>query len=510
MRPRPTSQRLLWPALAELGGLAAAVPLWTSHFLPFQDAPQHLAAISLLSDQSPAADESRRWFTVGFAHAQYAGFYVPAAWLASFIGSDAAIRVLLSVVAVLLPASAWLFLKSFGRDPRLAVFAPALFHTAPLYIGVYHFVAAVPVALAAIALVERELRQPARWRPFAIALLALALVVLHSSGLAIASGAAIALAWTARAPRDHKLRALAPLAPAAVWLAIWTRAPTTRPVGTLAAQGPAGPSWQSPLAQLHDLVRFANVIPGRTDELFVVLLVSIWIALRRSPGEKQSPERSWRLPMLAAGLFCAYMVAPVDIGYVAYIHLRAIPFLVAFAMFSLVIARTPRTGALLAAVVALQVAWSARLVETYRSFDREVQQGHLEEVLRAAEPGRRVVALMLNRRSRVVHFEPYMHFGLYYQIERGGRVRFNFGELPWMPVRFRKDQPLQRFPLNWEFYPGFFDWKQARSDADYVLVRSPDPQGSPAEDPEPGPDFAAGWELLKRAGQWAMFRPAPR
>jgi hypothetical protein len=316
------------------------------------------------------------------------------------------------------------------------------------------------------------------------------------------------LAYTADEPRRRKLLALLPLVPAAIWLVIWTRAPTTRPMGSVATAVPTGPGWQPPLQQIRDLLRFGNVIHGRSDEVFVALVFLIWVLLWLAPGTRILPHRRYRLPLLAVGLFCAYMVAPVQIGYVAYIHLRAMPFLIAFGLFSITIAKTRRTSALLGALVVLQAAYAARLAVAYRQFDREAEATKFEEVLSVAEPGRRVVSLMLNRKSRIVLFEPYLHFGLYYQIERGGRVRFNFGELPWMPVRLRGDRPPQAMPLHWEFFPGFFDWRRARVDADYVLVRAPDPLGDSAEDPEPGPEFAAGWELVKRAGRWSMFRPA--
>jgi hypothetical protein len=116
----------------------------------------------------------------------------------------------------------------------------------------------------------------------------------------------------------------------------------------------------------------------------------------------------------------------------------------------------------------------------------------------------------LHRKSKVVHFEPYLHFALYYEVERGGRVRFNFGELPWMPLRFRRDVPAQSLPLHWEIFPGQFDWSLARADADYVLVRTPDPDpdAEPIFDPEPGPEFAAGWDLAARAGRWELFEVA--
>jgi hypothetical protein len=142
--------------------VAAAVPLWCSRFLPFQDAPQHLAAVTVLAGQDAAASLSRPFFSVELAGAQYSGVYVPAMWMAKWIGPDASIRVLLTICALLLPLAAWMLLGSFGRDRRLAVFAPALFQTFPLFIGVYNFVAAVPVAVIAVALSDRA----GRWELF--------------------------------------------------------------------------------------------------------------------------------------------------------------------------------------------------------------------------------------------------------------------------------------------------------------------------------------------------------
>ena len=509
----PTSRirKLAWPTVAALAGLAAAAPLWCSHFLPFQDAPQHVAAIGVLANYGSAAAETRRWLEVDFSHAQYIGIYIPAALLARVVGPDVAVRVLLSLVALLLPAVSWMLLGSFERDRRLAVFAPALFHTAPLYIGVYHFVAAIPVALAAIALVERELRAPRVLRAVALGVLSLFLFYLHVSALVIVLCAAGLLAVTAGEHRDRMARALAPLTPAVAALVVFAaRPPPARPLGAITLASSARFAWQSPLEQLHDLGRFANVIRGRTDEVFAFLLVCLWIALVRQTGRPRI-ERWWRLPLLAASLFAAYIVAPMHLGYIAYIHLRAVPFLVALTIDSAIVARTRRTTALLAAVVGLQLAYSANLVRVYRAFDAEASPAHLEQVLRVAKPGRRLLALMLHRKSKVVNFEPYLHFGLYYELERGGRARFNFAELPWMPLRFRRDVPAQPLPLYWEFYPGQFDWTHARGDADYVLVRTPDPdtdlevEGDGGDNPEPGPEFAAGWTLSARAGRWELF-----
>jgi hypothetical protein len=458
--------------------------------------------VTILAGRGSAADISRAFFAVDFAHAQYSGVYLAAAALARFVGPDAAIRLLLSCTALLLPLAAWMLLGSFGRDRRLAVFAPALFQTFPLFIGVYNFVAAVPVAFVAIALAERQLRSPALWRGLLLAAIAALLVHLHPSGFVVAGAAAFVLAVTRR---THRAAALAPFTPAVAMLAL---SALQRPRTAGAAAFQSRIFWQSPLAQIRDVLRFGNVFAGRVDELFVLVLVALFVVmLRQKPRPVRGP--GWyRMPLLAAGLLVAYLAAPKDIGYVAYIHMRAIPFLLMFAIASPVVASTRRTSAFLAAAVAAQVLYAPYVATRYRKFDREVDAPGLERVFAAAAPGARLVSLVLDRKSKVVHFEPYLHFGLYYEVLRGGRTRFNFAELPWMPLRFRDGVlPAAPYPIRWEFDVGAFDWSNALPDAEYVFVRTPDPDpdGDPWDTPEPGPEFAAGWRLEERAGRWEMF-----
>jgi hypothetical protein len=183
------TSELVWPALVALASLAAVVPLWSSELLPLQDAPQHLAAIRVLADYHDPRFAFDKWFEIDLARSQYLGFYLPAALLARFVGPEAACRLVLSGIALALPAVFWMFLRSFDRDVRLAVFAPALFHTAPLYLGFFNFVASIPATIFVVALAEREIRAPRTARAIVLAVSAAALLYLHPSALALALGA---------------------------------------------------------------------------------------------------------------------------------------------------------------------------------------------------------------------------------------------------------------------------------------------------------------------------------
>src|SRR5262249_41909544 len=131
------------------------------------------------------------------------------------------------------------------------------------------------------------------------------------------------------------------------------------------------PFWQPFREQVLDAGRFGNVLIDHSDELFALIVVALWFAAAVLRGERSRPERWWRLPLVASLLFVAYLASPVGLGYVWYIHTRALPFLALLLLSSAVLARRRLTAVLLGAAAALQVAYSARLVFAYRAFDAE-------------------------------------------------------------------------------------------------------------------------------------------
>jgi len=97
-----------------------------------------------------------------------------------------------------------------------------------------------------------------------------------------------------------------------------------------------------------------------------------------------------------------------------------------------------------------------------------------------------------------VQFQAYQHFGMYYQEERGGRVRRNFAELPWTPVRFRAGTDAVPLPPGWEEHPDWFDPAREGAEADYLLVRGP------------APDPKGPFAVKARAGRWTLYEALGR
>jgi len=494
-RPAFAAQELVWPLLVALSTVAAIAPLWASELLPYQDAPEHVAAVRVLADfhtQGPAFD---KWFEIDLRRLQYLGFYLPAAAIARITGADAAVRIMLSLIAVATSAAFWMFLGSFGRDRRLAVFAPAVFHTVPLYLGFFNFIESIPLALALVALTERELHGASLRRAAWIAGGGAELLWLHPSGLAFALAAAFVLAVTSGESWRKKARALAPWLPAILLLGAWA-------VDALAARdGPGAaartlPRWLGPKDQILGLLRYGNVLAARGDEIFVIAIGALFvatIAVRPRPRL----DRQWRLPLLAVLSLIAYLAAPYDMGYMGYIHLRALPFLALMLIASPSIAPGPATSTILAAVVALQIAFQTSVAATYRAFDREAQVTELHQVLNAAEPGKRLIALVFSTESHLFQYQSFLHFASYYEVFRGGRARYNFAETPWTPIRFRQASEPVALPRSWELRPHELDIARAVSDEDYVLVRTPGPEPQ-------------GFVMVAHAGRWALYAPAAR
>lgn len=486
------ARELAWTMLTAFAAAASILPLWTGDLLPYQDVPQHLASVRVLADFHTPGFGFEKWFELDLKRLQYLGFYLPAAALAKAVGPEAACRLILSLIAMALPASFLMLLDAFGRDRRLAVFAPAVFHTAPLYLGFFNFVESVPAAIAVVALTERELRAPSRSRAVVLAVATPALLWLHPSALAFAIAAAVVLGATSGQPRSRIARALAPYLPSLTLFGAWAvRALASRDgAGTVAR---TAPYWMPLKERVLDVFRFGNVLAGHTDELFVLALAAIF-GTAALVGGRQRSERAYRLPLLAVLTLLAYFAAPFGIGYMGYIPLRALPFLMLLVLASATLAPGFLTSALCTAAVALQIVYGGTLVRSSHAFDREAQAHELSQVLRAAEPGRSLLALIPEQSSHVMQFQSYLHFAAYYELQRGGRARTNFAEAPWTPVRYRRGTEPVSLPNGWESDPERLDLAWAARDEDYLLVRGPASV--------PGGDFA----LKAKAGRWMLYQ----
>jgi hypothetical protein len=125
-----------------------------------------------------------------------------------------------------------------------------------------------------------------------------------------------------------------------------------------------------------------------------------------------------------------------------------------------------------------------------------------ETVLAAAEPGQRALSLVIAPGSAAIHNSfTYLHYPLWYQVDKGGFVDFNFAVFLPQPVRFKPDRlpaQVRQLLLN---RPEDFDWHAVQGRIyRYFFVHhtEPLPAGLFKND-------ECEVALVKETGEWALF-----
>jgi hypothetical protein len=504
--------RLVGEVLFALLALSVALPLWSVRYPPIEDLPQHLATIRVLHDYADPALHFSQFFQIQFFHTQYVAYYLLVHWLAYVFGVIWANKIVLTLALVALPYSMRFLLVSLGRDGRLGLYCLPLVWSSQLILGFLNFVAAVPLTLFGLGIAVKLNCEWTRRRAIGLALIAFVTFYMH-----IVPFALLALGISLLAiQRDWKkvLRALAPLVPALIAMAVWLK---TTPAGlaVLAASGArrastrVAPTYQSWAEALRDFPKWTtDVLKSDVDEkllvvwcLLVLLLVTLRIGARRedtTPSEREIVlgAMARRLALLLPLVFVAYFVSPTSYDWIWPINARFAWLTLVFVVF--VLPRPPRRTAIaIYSALGLLSLYSVVGINTaFRESQKEL--GDVDAAIAAIPKGQKVVGLIYERDSAYVNFSPYIHSVALYQAERGGAVMFTFADFPQSPIVFRPDNRPPRVPPRWEWLPQSvrpspdLDWY------DWVLVRgSSHPPGLESE-----------FELVHHSPHWSVYRRA--
>jgi hypothetical protein len=456
--------------------LFVSAPAWIVKHPPLQDLPFHLATIRIIRSFHDPAFGFDQDFTLTLGRTQYVVYYLLAALLSTFIGLLAANVVLLSVYLGGTVLALRDLLRAFGKDERLCLFVvPVLVNVLFMY-GLLQFLFGIPVMLWALATAVRHFEAPTRKSAALLAVLALVLFYSHVFPFGIfVIGFAAMFPW--ESPRRW-WRAAAPTLPAlavVVWWLAFTEA------GRLvfgAATNNSGDPHQAPDAAMIALPGWLiNVFHDFTDEyVSIALVVLVLLTLGLSQGEedhgKPIARRFVILPMLCVIL---YFVLPDGHGYIWLICER-FPLLVVIT--SIPLLRMPRGGRGAIVVTASLALAAASTVNTCRHFiDFERNEvGDIDGAIAEMDPGKKVCALIYDKSSAILQNSPFLHFGSYYQMEKGGVVEFTYAGYAHWPVDFLPDHyppPGVAARQQWEWMPEFVPISQIFPYYDYVLTRGP-------------------------------------
>jgi hypothetical protein len=466
----------VWSVLFWFVAIATALPLFATRYPPLTDVPEHVAVIATLARLLPGGGGAP--YEVAFGHSQYLLFHAVGALLARAVG-DAVLanKLLFALVAVMWPVSTRSLLRALGRDERLAIFGAMVFWNRATIVGLEPYVASVPLALFALALLVRQVREPTWKRGAGVAALALAVFYTHASSYVLYgfTAAVTVVAMVAREKRDRVRRAfiaLVTLVPSGVAAAVWWHA------GSLTRSGaqPGGIERMRITESLGAMPIWTfDVWRSHVDEVcaagwwiaYAIVVVAGWKKHDERAREGEPDGLCW-VPFACAA--AVYLTTPFRIGGAGMLNVRLAPVLTLFALLGLRL-RPGRLGAIplaLAASAALLTAGNA--AREIRAVARE-KIGDLDVVLSAMEAGTRVAMLNFDRSSHRTHFWPYVFAGSYHRARGGAVASYSFVELPHWPVHYASGSAPPDHGPFWAFRPCAYRYREDGAYYDYVLVQ---------------------------------------
>jgi hypothetical protein len=451
-----------------------SAPAWIVKHPPLQDLPFHLATIRIIRSFHDAAYGFDKDFVLSLGRTQYVVYYLLAAVLSPFVGLVGANVILVSTYLGGTVLALRELLRALGKDERLCLFvAPVLVNILFVY-GLMQFLFGIPVMLWALATAVRHFEAPTRRTTVLLAVLSLVLFYSHIFPFGIfVLGFLAMFPW--EAPRRW-LRAAAPTLPAALVVVWWLAFTEAGRLVFGAATDNKNDPHKLPDQAILDLPNwFTNVFRDNTDEYVLIALVLLVLAaLGLSQGERDRTKPVARryvlLPMLSVVL---YFLLPEGHGYIWLIAQR---FPLLFAITAIPLLRFPsgsRGVALTALLLALDLGSTVNTCQHFIRFERE-EVGDIDRAIEEMEPRSRVCALIYDKGSQVMVNQPFMHFGSYYQVERGGIIEFTYAGYAHWPVDFKPGHyPPPGGPARqrWEWTPEQVPMSEVYPYYDYVLTR---------------------------------------
>lgn len=499
--------------------VAVVAPLWASALLPYMDMPQHLAVVRVLHSMGDSWYGVAHYHAVDLTRTQYLLYYFLVDALTWLMRLETANRVVLSLYAIGLPLSLMAYLRAHGRDPALGLLAAPLVYNTFLFMGFANYVTAFPLLFLALALLQRCLDR-FNWRRWTVlTLVTIALFYSHAQAFVLyglLAGLTVLLGSAGWHPR-HWWRQALHIAPSLAMMVVWMSRSLILAGQEEWQAGHGGRNVTDTTVHfetlIERLIQFPQQIlaayPDESDERVLyglMTVIGLVLILRqgdvlRSEGPPRDRLRGNVPRILFAVALVSYLLSPISYKWIWPISWRLVPLVVLLGISGIGWRKLPwRPLVLILPATILAVAMSVLHVQKARAFSREA--GAIREVVGRAEPGRKLMSLIYHSGSNVVGNAPYLHFGQYYVIDRGGMATFSFANFPQSPVVYPTEGGPPTLPARWEWTPEKFRFAEHGLYYDYFLIRDGGPQD--ARDPFASDRDAV--ELVVRNGQWALYK----
>ena len=275
------------------------------------------------------------------------------------------------------------------------------------------------------------------------------------------------------------LRAAAPVAPALAVLLWWV---TLTEAGRLVlgavteSAHDATQPLDAAVADAHNWL--TNVFHDTSDEfIFIATGIVALLAVALSQGEREHGVKTVTRLYALLPIVCVILYFNTTLSH-GYIWLIAQRFPILFLMTAIPLIRMPsglRGAAVTAGALGLAVASTVNTCTHFIKFQRE-EVGDFDDALAAIPPDSHVCALIYDKGSAITNHTlvPFIHFGSYYQAQKGGVVMFTFAGYAHWPFAFRPDRlppEGESARLRWEWTPEQVSMSEVYPYYDYVLTR---------------------------------------
>jgi hypothetical protein len=478
--------------------LLSLLPIWLSTYPPMVDLPQHagqIVALQEIWEGNPVFTDvfEINWFT------PYLVGYLLVYMLSLIMPVITSIKLVITAVCVSIPLLTGMLLRETGADEDWKWLAiPSVFGYT-FYWGFFNYLVTIPFGLLFLVLTVRFNRNCSLVSGLGIALYAVFLFFCHILALGFTS--LLALTYLAGANYKHPwqlvLRFLpytAPLPLIVLWISF------THSNETLASHGDV--LFGNAIDRVVIILRqfsgaqlttesFATFLPG--------LLASTLIAgfpLLAGARPSLRPER-W-LPFVTGTT--VFLVFPYYVFGTYHLYQRFAVFLVPLWFMAW---NSPEPHPARRQWLAISIIFLCAFVNIYRyaAFDRETQG--LDRVLATMEPGKKVLQMTVDKRSK--HFADivYEHFGMWYEVKHRGITEFNFAYFFPEMVRYKKGKPSE-YSAGFGNHPRDFDWVANNGQSyDYFIVRAESDMRAPLFK-----DRQDAVELEIVDGNWWLYRRA--
>jgi hypothetical protein len=188
--------------------------------------------------------------------------------------------------------------------------------------------------------------------------------------------------------------------------------------------------------------------------------------------------KSRLLVLLPVACFILYFTTGESRGPV-WLFSQRFPVLFLFTIIPLLrFPRGARGWAMTGVALWVAIGSTVNVCKHYIRFQLE-EVGDIDDAIAEIPPAQKVAALIYDKYSTVTHWAPFLHFGSYYQLNKGGVVEFTYAGyahwpfdfkpgmyppqpgLPPGPTRPRWEWSPEQIPVQGELYPYF----------DYILTR---------------------------------------